>query len=569
MIKTPIQFIHDICRQAFVDAYPEHPEIDPIIRPTSKEIFGDYQCNGAIKLANSLGISPIKAADTIVEKLDKAIFQSVSIAKSGFINLILSEDYLCKTLSKLPNYLIQGALIPAPQTIVVEYSSPNIAKDMHVGHLRSTVIGDALARMLIFLGHTVVKLNHLGDWGTSFGILITYMKAHPERKSDSIADLTALYKAAKITFDESDSFKEDARKNVVALQAGDQENLKLWQDIYRISRQSFAEIYSLLDVEIQERGESFYNPSLNELIQELEEKQLITISDGAKCIFIDTLPIPLIVQKSDGGFNYDTTDMAAMRQRALDEKASRIIIVTDAGQALHFKLIKAASEKAGYLSEQIRFDHVCFGLVLDAQGKKFKTRSGDSIKLLDLLHIAVEEAAKLIKDKNPDLPEAEVKQTSKILGINAVKYADLLCNRIHDYVFSFEKMLRFEGKTATFILYSYVRIQGIKRKLHIDNSTLNQIGKDHPFVFSSPEERSLALHLIRFPEILLKTVEDLFPNYLADYLYELAEKFNIFFKKCRIDGSDYKFSRLNLCYLTETVLKTGMSLLGLQTVNRL
>lgn len=569
MIRTPLQAVHDVCLEAFIKTLPDFPDLDPIVRPASKDLFGDYQCNGIMRCAKLMKRPPLEIAEAVLKNLDKTMFSAISIAGAGFINLTLSDDYIINTLLKYRDYLKKGSLISRPQKIIVEYSSPNIAKDMHVGHLRSTIIGDSLAKIFQFLGHDVLTLNHLGDWGTSFGLLISYMKEYPEDKSDTVSDLTVLYKKAKIKFDNDEDFKNKARRSVVALQNGDPEIISLWKKIYDISRDSFDAVYSLLNISIQERGESFYNPLLKPLLEDLESKGLLTLSDGAQCIFIEGLPIPLMVRKQDGGFNYDTTDMAAMRHRVEKEKAERIIIVTDSGQDLHFKLIREASEKAGYLHHEVRFDHVTFGLVLDAEGKKFKTRSGETIKLMDLLETSISKAGTLIEDKNPNFPKNELQKTAEILGINAVKYSDLSCNRVHDYVFSFEKMLRFEGKTATFILYAYVRIQGIKRKLGLTKEVLTQIQEQNSLCLTNPAERALGAHLIRFPDILLKTAEDLLPHYLADYLYETAEKFNIFFKDSRISDSEYKESRLRLCLITEKILETGMHLLGLRTTSRL
>jgi arginyl-tRNA synthetase len=456
---------------------------------------------------------------------------------------------------------------------VIDFSQPNIAKEMHVGHLRSTIIGDCIARLLEFLGHDVLRLNHLGDWGTAFGMLIAYMHDEvPEvLEGKKEADLPALmqwYRASKKRFDEDEEFKTRARLSVVALQGGDRSALKAWEMICDISKKAYNQFYYILDVHIIDRGESFYNPMLPGLIKDLKEKGVITTSEGAECIFIEGYSIPLMMQKSDGGYGYDTTDMAAMLHRIEVERADRIIIVTDSGQILHFQLIYEASLKAGFLDpKKVRFDHVPFGLVLGADGKKFRTRSGDVEKLIDLLLAAVTEAKRILKERKMELSEEEMESLAKILGIDAIKYADLSSNRINDYTFSYERMLRFEGNTAPFILYSYVRIQGIKRKIKdLDISTLEKHAK---IALKHPSEVDLGLHLLRFDQTLSAVAQDLFPHYLTDYLYTLAQKFNLFFRDCQVIGTSEQDSRLLLCELSARTLHRGLHILGLKTVEKM
>ena len=475
--------------------------------------------------------------------------------------------------------MIAWAFFPLSQRsrVIVEFSSPNMAKEMHVGHLRSTIIGESLARVLEFLGYEVIRLSHVGDWGTQFGMLIAYIKEEArgvftgEQQAD-LGQLMAWYRAAKLRFDADLAFKRAAQLEVVALQGGDPSSLLAWEQICAISRIGFQEIYDLLDVTLIERGESTYNPQLKEIIALLESKGLITLSQGAKCVYLEGFqnrqgePLPLIVQKSDGGFLYATTDLAALRQRIDKERADRLIYVTDAGQSTHFAMVFAAAKKAGLIDDKVQINHVPFGLVLGPDGKKFRTRSGETEKLKDLLDTAIEKADAILLKRNPDMELAERKMAARALGLGAVKYADLSCHRVKDYTFSYERMLRFEGNTAAYLLYSYVRIQSIKRKVGID---LKEVEKRTTFALSHPSEIALGLHLIRFAEVLEVVARELLPNRLTDYLYSLAERFNAFFRDCRVEGDPKQAERLLLCEATARVMKQGLSLLGLQTVERM
>lgn len=548
-------------------------EIEIQVTPATQEKFGHYQCNSPMKLVKVVKKAPREIARAIVEQLDRDLFESVEVAGPGFINLTLKATFLSNLVDEVLRDPRLGVEREKTHRIVVEFSSPNIAKEMHVGHLRSTIIGDALARLFEFLGHDVIRLNHVGDWGTAFGMLIAYMKeeASSVLAGKQVTDLSSLmgwYRASKKKFDEDSEFKERARREVVALQRGDESALKAWEMICEISRKAFQEVYDLLEVNLNERGESYYNPMLPQIVEDLEKKRLITLSEGAKCVFHEGIRLPLMVQKSDGGYNYDTTDMAAMLHRVEEERADRIIIVTDAGQSLHFDLIRRTAEKAGYLDpKKVRFDHVPFGLVLGPDGKKFRTRSGETEKLVDLLTAAIKEAKKILAEREHDMSEKEVDKLAQILGIDAVKYADLSCNRISDYVFSYERMLRFEGNTAAFILYSYVRVNGIKRKIGIvDVDELLKKGKIRLVHLS---EIDLGLHLLRFSEILQKMENDLMPNYLTDYLYTLAQKFNLFFRDCRVEGTPEQTERLLLCEAVARTMEKGLHILGIKTVERM
>lgn len=570
------QIFHSALLQAFPQL--ESEEVDVDITQSKQEKFGHYQCNMAMRLAKPLKLNPRQIAQNIVDQVDQGeIIEKLEIAGPGFINITLTPAYIEKKVQAMASSETLDIAPPEkPQRIIVEFSSPNTAKELHVGHLRSTIIGESLARVFEFLGHDVIRLNHVGDWGTAFGMLIAYLKQnHPKiltgEEDTDLSHLVQWYKESKKQFDSDPEFKKASQLEVVSLQGGDPESLKAWNIICAISRRAYQEIYNLLDVTIQERGESFYNPALPGIIEELDEKGLIEVSDGAKCIFIPEYqnregnPMPLMVQKSDGGYGYDTTDMAAMKQRVAEENADRIIIITDAGQSLHFKLVHAASVRAGYLDpENVRFDHVTFGLVLGADGKKFRTRSGEVEKLIDLIYTAVDKAGEIMADRNPDMPEEQRKEIAQALGIGSIKYADLSCHRTGDYTFSYDRMLRFEGNTAAFLMYAYVRIAGIKRKIGVDPSTLNA-----KILLKHPSEIALGLHLAQFTEALQQVAEDLLPNRLTDYLYTLAEKFNAFYRDCQVEGVPEQNSRLLLCEATARTLKQGLQLLGVQTVEKM
>lgn len=578
LLATFRKKVTDSIASAFADSLsPEEQKAD--MAPCVQEEFGHYQCNSALRLSKILKQNPRAIAQKIIEHFDARMCSKVEIAGPGFINFTLSPDFLSEQLERQLKDPFLGACPPAHRNkVIVEFSSPNIAKELHVGHIRSTIIGDCLARLFEFLGQDVLRLNHLGDWGTQFGMLITFMKdsCPAVLTGEEPTDLESLmkwYKAAKKRFDEDPVFKSRAQKEVVQLQSGEKQAMHAWKLICDVSRKGFQEIYNLMDVRITERGESFYNPYLKEVVEELDRKGLVTVSDGAKCIYLegfqnrDGEPLPVIIQKSDGGYNYDTTDLAAIRHRIYVEKADRIIVVVDAGQSLHMQMIFAVAEKAGWLDpSKVQAEHVGFGLVLGADGKKFKTRSGETEKLIDLLTEAVDKAREILIERHPDAEAQEIEHLARVLGIGAVKYADLSSLRTKDYTFSYEKMLRFEGNTALFLLYAYVRINGIKRKTNAD---MKEILKTYKIAVHHPSEIALAVHLCRFGEILEVMARDLLPNRLTDYLYELAEKFNGFFRDCRVEGAPEEGNRLVLCELTSRVLKQGLEILGLQTVERM
>jgi arginyl-tRNA synthetase len=569
-MKTIQTDLISLLKAVALEAFPQiGEEISIDLTQSTQKKFGHYQFNSCLKWSKLLNLPPRKIAEEIVSLLTKKApfeIKGVEIAGAGFINITLNPSYLEAFLEKEPSY---------PKTnkkVIIDFSSPNTAKEMHVGHLRSTVIGDALSRLFEFLGDTTVRLNHIGDFGTSFGMLIAYMKEVCPQiiNGDEETDLTHLvqwYKASKILFDSDPLFKKRAQLEVVSLQGGDPESVKAWEKICAISRKAYQEIYDLLEVKLTERGESFYKPYLKKTVESLEEKGLIRVSEGAKCVFIEGFEtkeggcLPLIVEKSDGGYTYATTDLAAIWHRTQIEKGDALIYVIDQGQSTHIQMVFKAAQMAGFLPQKVEAHHVGFGLVLGTDGKKFKTRSGDTERLIDLLERGVEEALSLIEEKNPNLPLEEKKELAKSLGIGAIKYADLSCSRTQDYTFSYERMLKFEGNTAAFLIYAYVRISGIKRKLN--KEVVKKV------VLIHDQEIALGLKLAQFHEALMQMRSELAPNRLCDYLFTLAETFNGFYRDCQVEGDENEGSRLFLCEKTAYTLKTGLNLLGINTVERM
>ncbi|MEO1341699.1 MAG: arginine--tRNA ligase, partial [Cyanobacteria bacterium J06635_13] len=486
-----LEQLQDSVSQALVSAFGEEiGSTDPLIAPTNNPKFGDYQSNVALSLAKPLKQNPRAIAQSIIGQLQiDNLCEVPTIAGPGFINFTLKSNYIGQLLNQIQADQRLGIpLVEPSKKVIVDFSSPNIAKEMHVGHLRSTIIGDAIARILEFRGYDVLRLNHVGDWGTQFGMLIAYLReAYPEALTTAnaldIGDLVSLYKKAKVRFDEDEEFKQTARQEVVNLQGGAADSLHAWKLLCDQSRREFQVIYDLLDIELTERGESFYNPFLDNVVQELTETGLLEKSEGAMCVFLDGFtnkdgdPLPLIVQKSDGGFNYATTDLAAINYRVKQDGAGRIIYVTDSGQANHFAGVFQVARKAGILPENVEVVHVPFGLVLGKDGKRIKTRSGETVKLKDLLTEAIEHAREELQTRleAEDRNETSefIEHVAHVTGLSAVKYADLSQNRTSDYKFDFDKMLDLKGNTAPYLLYAYVRVQGVSRKGNIDFSQLD------------------------------------------------------------------------------------------------
>ncbi|BAU63843.1 arginyl-tRNA synthetase [Stanieria sp. NIES-3757] len=572
--------------QALVAAFGEElANVDPLVAVASNPKFGDYQSNVALPLAKQLKLAPRAIAEKIIANLEvDQICQKPEIAGAGFINFTIKPNYLSTQLSLIQTDPRLGINpVSSPQKVIVDFSSPNIAKEMHVGHLRSTIIGDAIANVLEFRGHDVLRLNHVGDWGTQFGMLIAYLKeVYPEALTTAdvldLGDLVSLYKKAKIRFDQDEEFKETARNEVVKLQAGDAESRHAWQLLCEQSRREFQVIYDLLAIKLTERGESFYNPFLGDVVVELDKQGLLEEDAGAKCVFLEGFtnkagePLPLIVQKSDGGYNYATTDLAALKYRIKQDGAERIIYVTDAGQSNHFAAVFQVAKKAGILPEQVEVVHVPFGLVLGEDGKKLKTRSGETIKLKELLDEAIIQARNDLESRLQEEGRKEtaefINQVAQTVGISAVKYADLSQNRATDYKFSYSKMLSLQGNTAPYLLYAYVRVQGISRKGEID---FEKLGTDTKIVLAESTELVLAKHILQLGEIIQEVERELLPNRLCLYIYELSQKFNQFYESCPILQVEepLRTSRLILANLTACTLKLGLSLLGISVVERM
>ncbi len=565
---------------AFGDEYANH---DPAVAASKDAKFGDYQCNAALVLTKKLKQKPHDVAAKIIENFlaDQTvnhIFEPPTIAGAGFINLKLKLSYLEEQLAKMQKSdRLAIAKVTKPERVIVDFSSPNIAKEMHVGHLRSTIIGDSIARILEFQGHEVLRLNHVGDWGTQFGMLITYLReVYPDAltKADAIAigDLVELYRAAKKRFDEDELFKETSRNAVVELQAGGTEAKLAWQLLCEQSRREFQKIYDALNIHLTERGESFYNSFLANVITDLRETGLLKEDQGALCVFLegftnkDGQPLPLIVQKTDGGYNYATTDLAALRYRIREDKATRIIYITDIGQSGHFAQVFQVAQRANWIPETVQTTHVPFGLVMGDDGKKFKTRSGDTVALKILLEEAITRARADIESRNPEASEDFKQDVAEAIGIGAVKYADLSQNRTSNYIFSFDKMLALQGNTAPYMLYAYVRVQGIGRKGEIDFANLNV-----EINLTEEPEIVLAKHLLQFAEAIEAVAEELYPNRLCQYLFELSQKFNQFFEQCPVLQSTEaeRISRLSLCDITAKTLKLGLNLLGIRVLERM
>ncbi|HAN75794.1 MAG TPA: arginine--tRNA ligase, partial [Planktothrix sp. UBA8402] len=485
-MTSTVELIKIKFNQALVAAFGEDfATIDPMVVASTNPKFGDYQCNLAMSLTKPLKSNPRAIATQIIDNLIiDEICETPEIAGPGFINLRLKTDYLQVQLQKmLGNERLNIPKVNPNQKMIVDFSSPNIAKEMHVGHLRSTIIGDSIARILEFQGHDVLRLNHVGDWGTQFGMLITYLReVYPDALTTAnalvLGDLVEFYRQAKVRFDQDETFKETSRQEVVRLQAGAEDSRRAWQLLCEQSRREFQLIYDDLGIKLTERGESFYNQFLPQIVEELEKTGLLVENQGAKCVFLEGFtnkegePLPLIVQKTDGGYNYATTDLAALRHRIETEKATRIIYVTDAGQTNHFMQFWQVAKRAGWIPENVELVHVAFGIVKGEDGKKLKTRSGETVRLRELLDEAVNYAKKdletRIKAEGRTETQEFIDHVAEVVGLSAVKYADLSQNRTSDYIFSFDKMLSLQGNTAPYMLYAYVRIQGISRKGNID-----------------------------------------------------------------------------------------------------
>ncbi len=600
--------LEEALNRAFIKVFPKEDRSSKTssiltgsnLVPASKPEFGDFQINCALALAKEIKQPPRDIAQQIADQLQKdndfiKICNPPLIAGPGFINLSINSKTLISEIHFRLNDKRLG--VPLKQSssekiedgksnnrVIIDFSSPNIAKEMHVGHLRSTIIGDSLARILEFCGYEVLRLNHVGDWGTQFGMLITHLKeVVPEalhtKDVVEISDLVNFYRQAKKRFDEDQIFQNKSRSEVVNLQAGDQESLIAWQLLCNQSRKEFQKIYDRLDIKLTERGESFYNKFLVDVINDLKNKKLLVNDQGAQCIFLDGVvgkdgkPQPIIIQKSDGGFNYATTDLAAIKYRLTTpphgDGAFRLIYVTDAGQASHFSGVFQIAKLANWIPTDCQIEHVPFGLVQGEDGKKLKTRSGETIKLVDLLDEAIQRAREDLNNRlNTESRlenESFIDKVSTTVGIAAIKYADLSQNRVSNYQFSFDKMLSLQGNTAPYLLYALVRIAGISRK----GGELNVL--DQNIQFNEPQEWALIRKLLELDCIIAEVEKELLPNRLCGYLFELSQIFNRFYDQVPIlkASEPSRTSRLALCSITADTLKLGMTLLGIPTLERM
>lgn len=573
-------FLGEQFQAAIARAYgAEHSKIDPLVRPAQNAKFGDYQANVAMSLAKTVGAKPRDVAQKIVDALEHGAWaEKLEIAGPGFVNIHLRGDFLgARTRAAANDAQLGVARAEKPQTVVVDYSSPNVAKEMHVGHLRSTIIGDSIARTLDFLGHKVIRQNHIGDWGTQFGMLIEFMldNGWDDPAKASIGELVTLYKSAKAKFDSDAAFADRARKRVVHLQSGDEKTLALWRVLIEQSQKHFDEVYAKLGVKLTRddvRGESFYNPMLADTVRALEEKGITTVSDGALCVFPpgyktkDGEPLPLIVRKSDGGYGYPATDLTAIRFRLGQLGAQRVVYVTDARQAQHFAMVFDVARMASWVPEGVRLEHVPFGMILGDDNQPFKTRSGDTVRLAELLDEAEERAAAILAEKKTDLDAATQKDVARAIGIGAIKYADLSSDRVKNYVFSWPRMLSFDGNTAPYLQNAYVRTRSLFRKMNLAGPPANA-----NVVVTEPAERALVLTLLQFPNAVQSVAESLEPHRLCGYLYGLAGAFHQFWENCPVKDAEpaVRDSRLVLADFTGRTLARGLELLGIGVVERM
>jgi len=561
------------------------PDADPskvLVRPCVDPKFGDYQANALMSLAKARKLNPRQLATDVLSKLNVAdLCDNAQIAGAGFLNFRLKTSTLTGAMESAGRgeHLFFGKT-GQPRTVIVDFSSPNVAKPMHVGHIRSTILGDCLARTLRLLGHQVITDNHLGDWGTQFGKLILGWKQHLNRsalQTDSIGEMERLYKQVNAACETDHAILEQARQELVRLQGGDQENLGIWREMITLSQAQFDAIYKRLGVKFDHTlGESFYHPRLQALVQELRGKGIARESRGAIAVFFDDIPQlkdnPALIQKSDGAFNYTTTDLATLAYRLENWRPDEIIYVTGAPQQLHFQQLLAIFRR-WHPEAKIHLAHVWFGSILGQDGRPFKTRSGETIRLADLLDEAEERAFKVVSEKNPELPEDQRREIARIVGIGAVKYADLLPNRQTDYVFIWDKLLALNGNTAPYLQYAYTRIRSIFRKADLGqhNPPVSEAPVTASLVLSEPAEIALARHLLNFGLVLNTAAEDYRPNLLCNYLYELAGRFTNFYEHCQVLKSQgaIRATRLLLCNLTAQVLKQGLEILGIDTLEQM
>ncbi|HFE4418136.1 TPA: arginine--tRNA ligase [Klebsiella quasipneumoniae subsp. similipneumoniae] len=555
-------------------------DCEPQVRQSAKVQFGDYQANGVMAVAKKLGMAPRQLAEQVLSHLDlNGIASKVEIAGPGFINIFLDPAFLADNVNRALQSERLGVATPQVQTIVVDYSAPNVAKEMHVGHLRSTIIGDASVRTLEFLGHKVIRANHVGDWGTQFGMLIAYLEKQQQENAGemALADLEGFYREAKKHYDEDEAFAERARSYVVKLQGGDEYFLQMWRKLVDITMSQNQITYDRLNVTLTRddvMGESLYNPMLPGIVADLKAKGLAVESEGATVVFLDEYknkegePMGVIIQKKDGGYLYTTTDIACAKYRYETLHADRVLYYIDSRQHQHLMQAWTIVRKAGYVPDSVPLEHHMFGMMLGKDGKPFKTRAGGTVKLADLLDEALERARRLVAEKNPEMSADELENLAKVVGIGAVKYADLSKNRTTDYVFDWDNMLAFEGNTAPYMQYAYTRVLSVFRKAGIDENALT----DAPVVIAEDREAQLAARLLQFEETLSVVAREGTPHVMCAYLYDLAGLFSGFYEHCPIlsaESEATRNSRLKLALLTAKTLELGLDTLGIETVERM
>ncbi|MFJ2975144.1 arginine--tRNA ligase [Kluyvera sp. NPDC087067] len=555
-------------------------DCEPQVRQSAKVQFGDYQANGMMAVAKKLGMAPRQLAEQVLTHLDlNGIASKVEIAGPGFINIFLDPAFLAEHISQALASDRLGIAQPTPQTVVVDYSAPNVAKEMHVGHLRSTIIGDAAVRTLELMGHKVIRANHVGDWGTQFGMLIAWLEKQQQENAGemALADLEGFYRDAKKHYDEDEIFAERARSYVVKLQGGDEYFRKMWRQLVDITMTQNQLTYDRLNVTLTRddvMGESLYNPMLPGIVADLKAKGLAVESEGATVVFLDEYknkegePMGVIIQKKDGGYLYTTTDIACAKYRYETLHADRVLYYIDSRQHQHLMQAWTIVRKAGYVPDSVPLEHHMFGMMLGKDGKPFKTRAGGTVKLADLLDEALERARRLVAEKNPDMPADELEKLANVVGIGAVKYADLSKNRTTDYVFDWDNMLAFEGNTAPYMQYAYTRVLSVFRKAELEESAIINAA----VTITEDREAQLAARLLQFEETLNVVARDGTPHVMCSYLYDLAGLFSGFYEHCPIlsaESESVRNSRLKLALLTAKTLKLGLDTLGIETVERM
>ncbi|ENG2549845.1 TPA: arginine--tRNA ligase [Citrobacter farmeri] len=555
-------------------------DCEPQVRQSAKVQFGDYQANGMMAVAKKLGMAPRQLAEQVLTHLDlNGIASKVEIAGPGFINIFLEPAFLAEHVEQALTSDRLGVAKPAKQTVVIDYSAPNVAKEMHVGHLRSTIIGDAAVRTLEFLGHHVIRANHVGDWGTQFGMLIAYLEKQQQENAGemALADLEGFYREAKKHYDEDEAFAERARSYVVKLQGGDEYFLQMWRKLVDITMSQNQITYDRLNVTLTRddvMGESLYNPMLPGIVADLKAKGLAVESEGATVVFLDEYknkegePMGVIIQKKDGGYLYTTTDIACAKYRYETLHADRVLYYIDSRQHQHLMQAWTIVRKAGYVPDSVPLEHHMFGMMLGKDGKPFKTRAGGTVKLADLLDEALERARRLVSEKNPDMPADELEKLANAVGIGAVKYADLSKNRTTDYIFDWDNMLAFEGNTAPYMQYAYTRVLSVFRKSGLDENDL----ANAKVMLSEDREAQLAARLLQFEETLTVVAREGTPHVMCAYLYDVAGLFSGFYEHCPIlsaENEEVRNSRLKLALLTAKTLKLGLDTLGIETVERM